>query len=60
MVSVDDQCIVPLSEPSCPVSTGVHGHNHSLVPVDGPQLQALDHDFHLHGIVPSVAFVIDL
>lgn len=23
-------------------------------------MQALDHDFHLHGIVPSVAFVIDI
>ena len=49
-----------MGEPSCPVSTGVRGHNRSLVNVDGPQLQALDHDFHLHGIVPSVAFVIDL
>lgn len=57
MISVDDKCI---GEPSCPVSTGVRGHNPSLVSVDGPQLQALDHDFHLHGIVPSVSFVIDL
>ena len=60
MISVDDKCIVPVGEPSCPVSTGVCGHNRSLVPVNGPQLQALDHDFHLHGIVPSVSFVIDL
>ena len=60
LVSVDDKCIVPVGEPSCPVSTGVRGHNRSLLPVHGPQLQALDHDFHLHGIVPSVAFVIDL
>ena len=60
MVSVDDKCIIPVGEPSCPVSTGVWGHNRSLVNVDGPQLQVLDHDFHLHGIVPSVAFVIDL
>ncbi len=51
MVSVDDKCIIPVGETSCPVSTGVRGHNRSLVPVDGAQLQASDHDFHLHGIV---------
>jgi len=60
MLSVDDKCIVPVGEPNCPVSTGVRGHNHSLVPLEGPQLQALDHDFHLHGVVPSVTFVVDL
>ena len=27
--------------------------------LDSPQLLALDHDFHIHGIVPSVAFFID-
>ena len=42
MVSVDDKCIIPVGDPSCPVSTGVRGHNHSLVNVDGPQLQALE------------------
>ena len=60
LLSVDDKCIVPVGEPNCPISTGVRGHNRSLVPATGPQLQALDHDFHLHGIVPSVAFVIDI
>ena len=48
-----------MGEPSCPDSTGVRGHNRSLVPVDGMQLRPLDHDFRLHGIVPSVAFVTD-
>ena len=60
LVSVDDKCIIPVGEPACPVSTGVRGHNRSLVPLHGPQLQALDHDFHLHGIVPSVAFFVDV
>ena len=30
------------------------------MPLNGHQLQALDHDFHLFGIVPSVAFFIDV
>ena len=31
----------------------------ALGTIDGPQLQALDHDFHVHDIVPSAAFFID-
>lgn len=58
--SVDDKCIVPVGEPDCPVSTGVHGHNHSLVSLEGPRVVALDHDFHIYGIVLSVAFAIDI
>ena len=57
LVSVDDKAVVPVGEPHCPVSTGVCGHNRSLVPLNGPQVQALDHDFHVNGIVPSVAFL---
>ena len=60
MMSVDDKAIVPVGEPNFPVSTGVRGHNRSLVAVDGPQNCALDHDFHIHGIVPSVSFVVDI
>ena len=59
-MSVDDKAIIPVGEPNAPVSTGVHGHNRSLVPSEGPQVEALDHDFHLHGIVPSVAFCVDI
>ena len=59
-MSVDDKAIVPVGEPNAPVSTGVRGHNHSLVPTEGPQVEALDHDFHLHGIVPSMAFCVDI
>ena len=59
-VSVDDKAIVPVGGPDCFISTGVCGHNRSLVPLNGHQLQALDHDFHLFAIVPSVAFFIDV
>ena len=58
-VSVDDKANIPVGEPGCPLSTGVRGHNRSLVSLDGPRHLALDHDFHIHGIVPSVTFVVD-
>ena len=60
LISVDDKAVIPVGDPNCPVSTGVRGHNRSLVALDGPQLVALDHDFHVHGIVPSVAFVVNI
>ena len=44
-VSVDDKAILPISNPDCPFSTGVRGHNRSLVSLDGPRLVALDHVF---------------
>ena len=59
-VSVDDKATIPIGDPSCPLSTGVRGHNRSLVSLSGPQLHALDHDFHVCGIIPSVAFVVDI
>ena len=37
----------------------MRGHNRSLV-CSNSQLVALDHDFHVHGIVLSVAFVVDI
>ena len=62
LLSVDDKAIVPVGEPGYPISTGVRGHNRSLVSSspDAPLLAALDHDFHLFGIVPSVALAIDI
>lgn len=51
--------IIPVSEPGLPVSTGVRGHNRSLVSA-GHELAALDHDFHVGGLVPSVALLVDL
>ena len=40
--------------------TGIRGHNRSLVPLHGPQLHAIDHDFHLRGTVPSVPFFVNV
>ena len=59
LISVDDKAIVPVGEPRCPISTGVRGHNRSLV-CSNSKLVALDHDFHVYGIVRSVAFVVDI
>ena len=59
-VSVDDKATIPIGDPSCPLSTGVRGHNRSLVSLSGPQLHALDHDFHVCRVIPSVAFVVDI
>ena len=56
MISVDDKAIIPVGVPDCPISSGVRGHNRSLVIGSAlQQLKALDHDFHLAGVVPSVA-----
>ena len=60
LLSVDDKAIVPVGEPGNPISSGVRGHHRALVPMGGPTLAALDHDFHLHGIVPSVALAIEI
>ena len=60
MVCLDDKATVPVGEPGKPQATGVRGHNCSLAPVHGSILSALDHDFHLAGVVPSVAFVLDI
>ena len=60
LVSVDDKAIIPVGEPNCHVCTGVRGHNRSLVPRSGSQLLALDHNFHVHGIIPLVSFFIEI
>ena len=59
-VSVDDKAIIPVGEPGMPVSTGVRGHNRSIVPLQGQGPAALDHDFHVCGIVPSVSLFVDI
>ena len=58
LVSVDDKATVPVGEPGLPINTGVRGRR-SLVPTES-FVGALDHDFHLHGVVPSVALVISI
>ena len=57
MISVDDKAIIPVGELECPVSTGVRGHNRSMVISITPiaQLKAMDHDFYpvlFRGIFP--------
>ena len=60
LFSVDDKAIVPVEEPCNPILSGVRGHNRSLVTIGGPTLAALDHDFHLFGVVPSVSLCIQI
>lgn len=59
LASIDDKAIVPVGEPGLPTSTGVRGHNRSLVP-SSCFLSALDHDFHIHGVVPSVCLMVQI
>ena len=56
---MDDKAIVPVGEPGIPISTGVRGHNKVMAPAEGPALTCTDHDFHIAGLIPSVAFVCD-
>lgn len=60
MVCLDDKAVVPVGEPGFPVSTGVRPHNRVLAPVDGAELVAGDHDYHISGLVPSVAFILEI
>jgi len=56
LVCLDDNSI---GEPGSSTSTGVRAHNKSLIP-KGAKLSALDHDFHIHGAVPSVLLDVKL
>jgi len=61
-VSADDKAVIPVGEPDLPatVSTGVRGHHRSLVPLNGPNVATLDHDFHVQSVVPSVALFVSI
>lgn len=50
--SLDKKAIVPVGNP---VSTGVRSHQGVIVTNDNKDV-AVDHDFHVSGIVPSVYF----
>lgn len=52
--TVDDQCVVPVGEPGDTVSTAVRPHGRSMA-LKASKLAALDHDFHIHGIIPSLS-----
>lgn len=55
MICLDDKPVVPLGESHRPISTDVRSHNRAMIPV-GATFSALDHDFHIHGDIPSVLF----
>lgn len=59
-VCLDDKAVVPIGEPGVPLSTGVRPHNRVIAPIDGQGPVAADHDFHVSGLVPSVAFVVNI
>lgn len=59
LVCMDDKAIVPVGEPDKQISSGVRAHNKSLVPANR-SLEALDHDFHICGVVPSVCFFVNI
>ena len=56
---MDDKVIIPGGEPDLPIAATRRRHNRSLVPTTAT-LEAFDHDFHIHGFVPSVAFFVDI
>ena len=56
---LNDKAIVPVGEPGHPVSTGVRAQHGSIV-VGAAQSVAMDHDFHVAGIIPSVCFMVDI
>lgn len=58
-ICLDDKSVVPIGEPGKPVSTNVRAHNKSLT-LASTKLSALDHDFHIHGAIPSVMFTVDI
>ena len=56
---LDDKAIILVGEADNPVSTGVRAHGRGLV-APGQQLLALDHDYHVSGIMPSVCLIADI
>ena len=56
MLCLDDKAIIPIEEPARPVSATARQHDHCLAPLDGVAVVALDHDFHVCWIIPSVVF----
>ena len=53
-VSLDDKAKIPCGD-SVPVSTGVRASKKGIVAVDDENaLKAMDHDFHVANIIPSV------
>ena len=57
-LSIDDKHKIKVGEPNCPVAAAERGRR---VPVRSDEFFSVaDHDFTKFGIVPSVAFIIDI
>ena len=56
---MDDKATVPVGEPNNAISTNVRSHNKSLGSTRQP-IGALDHDWKLGGLVPSVSLICDI
>ena len=59
LICMDDKAVIPVGEPWGPVSTGVRPHHAVLAPASARRLEALDHDWHLSGLIASVALMTD-
>ena len=59
-MSADDKAVILIGEPDLPISTGIRGHHRSLVPTGWSGVVALDHDFHVQGVVPLVAIFVSI
>ncbi|XP_053405192.1 uncharacterized protein LOC123536040 [Mercenaria mercenaria] len=57
---LDDKAIIPVGEPGKPVATGVRSHHRAMVVGNQSSLKCLDHDYHLAGIVASVALTVEI
>ena len=61
LISADDKAVIPIGEPEHAISTGVRAHNSSLGPSDpNVAISALDHDWKIAGIVPSVNLFVEI
>ena len=58
-MSGDDKAIIPVGEPDLPIAATSRRHDRSLV-LSMASLEALDHDFHIHGIEPFVIFFVNV
>ena len=60
MLCLDDKAVIPVGEPARPISATARQHNRCPAPLHGAAVAALDHDFHVCGVIPSVAFKCDI
>lgn len=59
MQCLDDKAIIPIGEPGKPTAATQRQHNSSLT-TSANAVKALDHDYHLCGLVPSVCLMVEI